>query len=43
MYGAVPPVGLLIDAAPLEPPLQAILVCEAGVTAKAVGCVTVKF
>ena len=29
---AVPPVGVLIVAAPLEPPKQATLVCEAGVT-----------
>ena len=33
----------MIEAAPLEAPLQATLVCEAGVTVIAVGWVTVKF
>ena len=37
-----PPVGLLIEAAPLEPPKQDTLVWLAGVTEIAVGCVIVK-
>ncbi|PXY38629.1 hypothetical protein DMB65_21980, partial [Flavobacterium cheongpyeongense] len=33
---------VLIEAAPFEPPLQDILVCEAAVATRAVGCVIVK-
>jgi len=33
----------LIEAAPFEPPKQETLVCDAGVTEIAVGCVIVKF
>ena len=43
MYPPAPPVGVLIAAAPLEPPKQDTLVCEAGVTEIAVGCIMVKF
>ena len=43
MYPPAPPVGVLIAAAPFEPPKQDTLVCEAGVTEIAGGCVTVKF
>jgi len=39
----VPPVGVLILAAPFEPPLHETFVCELVVNDIAVGCITVKF
>ena len=42
MNPPAPPVALLTVAAPLDPPLQEILVCDAAVKTIAEGCVTTK-
>ena len=42
MYPPAPPVGVLIEAAPLLPPKHDTFVCDAGVTVIAEGEVTLK-